>query len=198
MQAGNIVKVTEQFNIHKTGTLGVLVNSELNRHSSNSDSLSVLFEDGHFIAVTEDAPLQNIGYNQAFNKANEQFKSLRLKVKEQGRSVFVKKANCSEIAIVLTDDADRKTCFSVGFNESGKFYESNSTYEGDVEGTRTVNAFIGEINIDIDGNAWRDLEAGDYMEDFVSNVVYGDRDAEEFFVNIAEALGTSDQPGIVF
>lgn len=197
MQAGNIIKVTEQFNIHKEGTLGVLVSSQPCGTSKNEDSVSVILEDGHFISCSEDDPLQNVGYNSAFNKAGDEFEALLELVRDRGKDAFIKSQKCSEIGVVLTDNADRKTYFSVGFDESGKYYQSKSTYEGEEQGTHTVNAFIGEINIDIDGNAWRDIDAGDYMEDFIDSVIYGERDASEFLVNIAEALGVEGEAGVV-
>lgn len=98
--------------------------------------------------------------------------------------------------IVLTTSTDQKISFEAGFND-GVFFEGETIKEGEEGGGHTVNAFISELNVDIDGNGWRDIENGGYLEDFLKDVVFGERDAEEFLVNISEALGSKDH-GVVY
>jgi hypothetical protein len=198
MSAGNIIKLTEQYAIHKSGTLGVVVNSKVDRFTKSTESLSVLFEDGHHVTLSGNEPIMNIGHNFEFNQAEDKFVSLWHSIKEMGKAGFINEENCSDIDIVLTDSADRKTFFSVGFDKDGSYFESEPTYDGKEEGSHTVNAHIEDIRIDIDGNAWRDLEAGGYMGEFISEVVIGDQDAAEFLMNVSGALGASGEAGVVF
>jgi hypothetical protein len=52
-------------------------------------------------------------------------------------------------------------------------------------------------SLTINGNAWRDIECGDYLEELIRDVLLGDTDPEEFLSNISEALGTEGEPGEV-
>jgi len=97
--------------------------------------------------------------------------------------------------VVLTTSTDQKITFEAGFKD-GVYFEGTVIKEGEEGGGHTVNAFISELNVDIDGNGWRDIESGGYLEEFLKDVVFGERDAEEFLANISEAIG-SDDHGIV-
>lgn len=101
----------------------------------------------------------------------------------------------SAMHVVLTTSTDQKITFEAGFKD-GIFFKEEGVTEGKECGGQTVNAFISELNIDIDGNGWRDMESGGYLEEFLKDVVFGERDAEEFLVNISEALGSKNH-GIV-
>jgi hypothetical protein len=86
--------------------------------------------------------------------------------------------------VVLTDDAASKTSFDIGIDKKGKFYIGGSSRDGAEEGDHTVNAFFSNIDIDMNGDGWRDIESGDYLEDFFVNVIFGKDDAQDFLDNI--------------
>jgi hypothetical protein len=97
--------------------------------------------------------------------------------------------------ITLTDEAGRTTSFSAGFDSEGVYFESEQVIEGDEEGSHTVSASIGDI--DIDGDGWRDLDSGDYLKDFIIEVLLGEQDASEFLQKIAKDLDVNGDAGKV-
>jgi hypothetical protein len=111
-------------------------------------------------------------------------------------SANTSKHKMKSFGVTLTDNAERKTSFSAGFDSEGTYFESESTIEGDEEGTHTVNVNIGDINID--GNGWRDIESGGHLQSFIEEVLLGNQDGQEFLDNISKALGVDDPAGIVF
>jgi len=77
------------------------------------------------------------------------------------------------------------------------FFVSESEVVGLDDSGHTVNAFISHLDIDIDGNAWRDIEAGDHLEEFFSQVVFGETDAEDFLSHISESLCSENSEAVL-
>lgn len=194
MKAGNIIKVIKDFNIHKVGIMGVIV------CSSGSDNLSVILSDGHFLALLDESPFTVIGYKREFDKPSAEFSKLVARVKYEGVSAFYNDEGVvSTVAVWLTDSVGGKICFDAGFCQHGLFYMSEALGKVD-EGTHTETAMFsadGISFITINGDGWRDIDAGCYLTDFLSDVIFGDREADEFLVNIAEALGVNGEPGML-
>lgn len=194
MQAGNIIKVVQNFNIHKVGIMGVIV------RSSWGDNLSVILSDGHFLALLDESPFSVIGYKSEFDKPSAEFSNLVARVKSEGVSAFYNDEGVvSAVAVWLTDSVGGKICFDVGFCQHGLFYMSEALGNVD-EGTHTETAMLsvdGISFITINGDGWRDIEAGNYLSDFLSDVIFGDREADEFLLSIAESLGVNGEPGML-
>lgn len=95
------------------------------------------------------------------------------------------------VTVCLRDAEDNTYSFEAGFDAEGTFFEGKSTGYLASESTSAEFGFL-----TIDGNGWRDIECGGYLEDFLRDVVFGDRDAEEYLSFIAEALGVRE-PGQV-
>jgi hypothetical protein len=191
MDSGSIIKLVENFNIHKAGTLGIVTND-------HTDGLSVIFEDGHYVALIGSEPFQIIGYSRAFDRPVSDFKSLVDRVKEKGKYAFLNASGmASTVAVGLTDTIGNIISFDVGFDQSGSFYQSESN--GDTEdGTHTETAefVVGGVPFcEISGDGWRDIDAGGYLPDFLSDVIFGEREVDEFLANISEALGVEGDPG---
>lgn len=100
------------------------------------------------------------------------------------------------VAIELVDQQGGTVRFSCGFDTDGKFYETAAEYSNESEQGVTERAVF-DGNLVIDGNGWRDIESGGYTEEFLADVLYGERDADEFLSNIAEALGVTGETGKV-
>lgn len=94
------------------------------------------------------------------------------------------------VCVRLVDDEGSALNFVATFSKEGVFSLSE-TPDDDLT-SETVTAQIGYVNIS--GGAWRDIEAGDYLEDFIRGVLFGDDDAEEQLSLYAEALEV-DTPG---
>jgi hypothetical protein len=92
--------------------------------------------------------------------------------------------------IVLTTINSTEISFTAGFDEAGAFFETNGVHSNP-DDDRTASAFFSKANILIDGNGWCDIDSGGYLEEFISDVVFGDFDTEEFLSNISEALNST-------
>lgn len=93
--------------------------------------------------------------------------------------------------IVLTTINGNTISFTAGFDEVGTFFQSIGAHSNPDDDGRTASAFFSNANILIDGNGWCDIDSGGYLEEFVSDVVFGDVDTEEFLSNISEALNST-------
>jgi hypothetical protein len=98
--------------------------------------------------------------------------------------------------ISLFSASDEEYTFTAGLllDEYIEEHGTSELTEHTVRAEFTTKGLLG-TTLTIDGNGWRDIEAGDYLEDFIRDVLLGDTDPEEFLSNIAEALGTEDEPG---
>lgn len=98
------------------------------------------------------------------------------------------------VPIVLTDAYGNTINIECVLNELGTF-DLQATESSDKMQETSIASFPAAM-LEIDGDGWRDLEAGGYLGEFISDVLYGDTDADEFLTNIAEVLGTQDDPGM--
>lgn len=97
----------------------------------------------------------------------------------------------------LTDDNQDAGSFVVTLEEGSI---NVGDIDNDCQGvTQQLDVYDGDgetLLLSVDGNAWRDLEAGDFIPDFVRDVLCGDLDAQTFFNDIAVELDV-DTPGEV-
>jgi len=95
-----------------------------------------------------------------------------------------------EITITLRDGCKNTTRFIARFDDNDVFSTTEPSTELE---SHTQEAQIADLVINGDG--WRHIESGGYLEDFIRGVLFGDDDTDEFFSNIAEALQATGDPG---
>jgi hypothetical protein len=96
-----------------------------------------------------------------------------------------------EVTVLVTDSAEHTLEFKLGFCK-GAWFETEAI--GSLSG-HTVHAEINDIVID--GNGWRDIEDGGYLETYCEDVVRGGRDPNEFLANISEALNSQPSGKVI-
>jgi hypothetical protein len=105
--------------------------------------------------------------------------------------------------ITLVDSEERTQSFLAGWRDAdnGAYLEVDEPNDDKIDQGVTQEVQIGTVtqhgsSMALDGNAWRDLEASGELENFLRDVVLGDRDGEEYLNLVAESLGV-DEPGKV-
>lgn len=94
------------------------------------------------------------------------------------------------ITITLINEFSQSISFEAGFNHAGEFFVEDESLP--LDGI-TLHADFGGLVVN--GDAWRDIEAGDYLQHFLGDVVFGERDADRELESYHESLNSNGSAG---